>query len=168
MPFTPPTYTPFTWQDFEAGGTALSAAELMDAQLVLSQGFQAGDNAVAAYTDLSVATCAPKAKRVNYIASSSTPAINVANTDVFVITGQAVPITSMSTGLTGVPTPEQGMMIRIHAATALGIVWGPAFIGSGSVQLPLSTSAGKTIRVGVVWDEVVSKWVSLAADPAGY
>lgn len=168
MPFTPPTYTPFQWQDFEAGGTALERSELMDAQLVLSTGFQAGDTAVAAYTDLQIATAMPMTKRLVKIASSSTPAINVAVTDVFAITALAVPITNMSSGLTGVPTPEQRLMIRIFAATALAIAWGPSFISSGSVPLPLSSAANKTIRVGLVWDEIVTKWVSLAADPVGY
>lgn len=318
MPFTPPVYTPFTWQDFEAGGTALSAAELMTFQAALSGGFQAGDSAVAAYADGLVAglataaalaaetsartaadallapsaspnltgtptaptptagdnttklsttayadravsteatrattaegllapktnavlttataaatpaandnslklsttayadraattaasgvavpaastttpaadgtafvgtgatwaradhvhptdtTRAPLAKRITTIASSATPAVNVAATDVVTITALTVPITSMTSGLTGSATPEQPIMWRIHATAALAIAWGASFISDGVTPLPLITVANKTIRVGTIWDEVAAKHVCVAASVVGY
>jgi hypothetical protein len=113
-------------------------------------------------------TRAPLAKRITSIVSSATPAVNVGATDVVTITAQAVPITSMSSGLTGVPTIEQPIMWRIHATAALAITWGASFMSDGVVPLPGTTVANKTIRVGTVWDEVAAKHVCIAASVVGY
>jgi hypothetical protein len=113
-------------------------------------------------------TRAPLNKRITTITSSATPAVNVANTDAVTITAQAVPITSMTSGLSGTASPEQPIMWRIHATAAVAITWGTAFITDGVTPLPVITVANKTIRVGTIWDEVAAKHICVAASVVGY
>ena len=113
-------------------------------------------------------TRAPLNKRITTITSSATPAVNVANTDAVTITAQAVPITSMTSGLSGSASPEQLIMWRIHATGAFAITWGTSFITDGVVPLPAITVANKTIRVGTIWDEVAAKHICVAASVVGY
>ncbi|MDV6975322.1 hypothetical protein [Mycobacterium intracellulare] len=107
--------------------------------------------------------------RVGSTVSSATPAINTDNYDQFNITALATAITSMSSGLTGTPTDGQKLLIRIKdSGTARAITWGSSFLSSGAAPLLATTVAGKTHLVGLVYDSVVSKWVCIAVDAAGY
>lgn|SRR5574337_1565089 len=105
--------------------------------------------------------------RIATIASSATPAVNTDSTDQANISGLAVNITSMTTGLSGSPQVGQKLMVRIKDnGTARSIVWGPKYVSSGSATLPTTTVAGKTHHIGLIFDGSV--WVCLAADPTGY
>jgi hypothetical protein len=68
------------------------------------------------------------APRVVSIASSATPTINVATTDLFKITALAVAITGVT--ITGTPVDGQQLRVRIvDNGTARAITWGSAGVG---------------------------------------
>lgn len=114
-------------------------------------------------TDTQTLTSKRITLRVNTVASSATPAINVGTTDMFTITALAVAITSMTSGLTGTPTTGQKLLIRIKDnATARAITWGASFVSRGAT-LPTTTVLSKTHYVGLVWNEVASVWDCVAA-----
>lgn len=107
--------------------------------------------------------------RLNTTASSATPAINTDTTDIFTITALAAAITSMTSGLTGTPTEGQKLLIRIKDnGTARAITWGTSFASSGVATLLATTSVSKTHLIGLLWDNVVSKWICVACDSSGY
>lgn len=107
--------------------------------------------------------------RVNTTTSSATPAINTDTTDLFTITALAAAITSMTSSLSGTPVAGQKLMIRIKDnGTARAITWGASFTSSGVATLPTTTVISKTHHIGLVWDEVASLWVCIAADASGY
>jgi hypothetical protein len=107
--------------------------------------------------------------RVETVASSATPAINIDITDQFNITALAVAITSMTSGLTGTTVDGQKLLIRIKDnGTARAITWGASFVASGAAALPTTTVAGKTHLLGFIYDSAAGKWVCVAVDAAGY
>lgn len=107
--------------------------------------------------------------RVNTTASSATPTINTDTTDIFTITALAANITSMTTNLSGTPTGGQKLLIRIKDdGTPRTITWGASFTSSGVATLLATTSTSKTHWVGLIWDDVASKWVCTAVDATGY
>jgi len=61
--------------------------------------------------------------------------------------------------------PENGMQIlmRLYAATALGITWNDAFVKNGNDDLPTAHVAGKGLYVNFRYNGV--KWVMLAQVP---
>ncbi|MDA3815064.1 MAG: right-handed parallel beta-helix repeat-containing protein [Patescibacteria group bacterium] len=90
--------------------------------------------------------------------SSATPTINTDNLDAHSITALASAITSMTTNLSGTPTNFDKLLIRIKDnGTARAITWGTDF-QDGSVALPTTTVAGKTLMIGLIYDSVDSKW----------
>lgn len=112
------------------------------------------------------------AKRYTFLTGvtiTATPAINTDNVDALVIDGQNTNITSMTTNLTGTPTAEQSLVVRIKDdGTSRTITWGSAFISSGVATPLTATAPGKTHRIGFLYDEVAAKWVCVAVDPSGY
>ena len=92
-------------------------------------------------------------------APGATPSMNTDNYDMFVFTGLATAITSLTTNLTG--TPVEGDTVRIALTdngTARTITWGASFESSGNVTLPSTTVAGVRLDIGFVWNSVTSKW----------
>ena len=85
--------------------------------------------------------------RVDTVASSATPAINVDTTDLFTITALAENITSMTTGLSGSGVNGQKLIIRIKDnGTAYTIAWGASY--KSIAPLPTVTIISKTLYVG--------------------
>lgn len=104
------------------------------------------------------ATGAAGVPRVVSTTQSATPAINTDNGDVFVITGLAQAITSMTSGLTGTPVPGQHLHIAItDNATPRAISWGTSFEAS-TVALPTTTSTSARLDVEFIWNTTTSKW----------
>lgn len=135
------------------GGTAVSASGAAGNTLV-SNG--------------SVWTSAPPSTRINFTASSATPAINVDTTDQFNITALAAAITSMTSGLSGTPLDGQKLMIRIKDnGTARAITWGASFASTGIATLLATTVVNKTHYVGLIYSLVTSTWDCVACDPVG-
>ena len=98
------------------------------------------------------------APRVLSITSSATPTFNTDLYDGLSITALAAAITSMTTNLTGTGRDMQPFKIRIKDnGSARAITWGASF-EDGSVALPLTTVAGKTLLVQLVYDVVDGKW----------
>lgn len=88
---------------------------------------------------------------------SATPTINTDNGDMFDITGLAQAITSMTTNLTGTPTPgEPHTWEFTDNGTARAITWGSSF-ASTTVILPTTTVASTRLRVRTEWSTVTSK-----------
>ncbi|QDH91849.1 hypothetical protein SEA_PHRAPPUCCINO_174 [Mycobacterium phage Phrappuccino] len=67
-----------------------------------------------------------------------------------------------------VPHGQRVTLEFYRAAGALTLSWPTQFLASGVAQLPTTVPAGKTVRVGVMYDAYVEKWVAMAADPVGY
>ena len=95
--------------------------------------------------------------------SSATPTINTDRYDFYSITALAVNITSMTTNLTGSPGDGQSLIIRIKdTGSARTIAWGSKF-EDGSVALPTTTLAGKTLLVLCIYDAVDAKFACESA-----
>lgn len=96
--------------------------------------------------------------RVTTITSNALPTVNTDVTDCVTITALAAAITSMSTNLSGTPVNFDKLLYRIKDdGTARAITWGPSFT-AGTRTLPTSTTAGKYLYVGFVYDSVTSLW----------
>jgi hypothetical protein len=100
--------------------------------------------------------------RVSTTTSSSTPAINTDDVDMFGLTAQAAAITSFTTNLTGTPTNGQKLWIYIVGTAARAITWGASFEAS-TVALPTTTVTTNRLDVGFVWNAATSKWRCVAA-----
>ncbi len=107
------------------------------------------------------------APRVVTIASSATPTINVAVTDIYTITALAVAITGVT--VTGTPSTGQNLDVRIKGTAPRAITWGASFLASGS-QTPLlaTTATTKTHLIRFKWDEVAAAFVQWYVDATGY
>ena len=80
------------------------------------------------------------------ITVSATPAINVGLTDVAMISGLNTAITSMTSGLSGVPIAGQELEIHIRDdGTARAISWGSSFGAPQGSSLPLTTLGGSVL-----------------------
>lgn len=101
--------------------------------------------------------------RITSFTSSSNPAINTDNTDIFKLTAQAVNIGSFTTYLSGTPTDGQSLEISIKVTTPITISWGTSFISSG-VALPTNSvsTASNTLRIILQYDTQISKWVCIS------
>lgn len=120
---------------------------------------------LSAQTDLQAAldAKAPITKRVSSIVSSATPSINIDSYDALTITALATAITSMSSGLSGTPTPLRPLIFRFKDdGTARAITWGASFRASTDLALPTTTVLGKTLYVGFLYNEVSLTWDLLA------
>lgn len=88
--------------------------------------------------------------------STATPSINADTTDFYSITALAAAITSVT--VTGTPTDGQKLMVRIKDnGSARAITWGASF-EDGTVALPTTTVAGKTLLAGFIYDAVDTAW----------
>lgn len=99
-------------------------------------------------------------QRVVAVPQSATPAINVDNGDVFVMTGLNQAITSMSSGLTGTPTDGQRMTVVITGGSAWGITWGASFENTVDTKLPTQLYGlfGNRLEMDFIYWASTSKW----------
>lgn len=95
--------------------------------------------------------------RVGTTTSSATPTINTDNVDIYILSAQAVDITSFTTNLSGTPTNGQKLWIAIVGTGARAITWGSSFEGSTSA-LPTTTVSTNRLDVGFIWNAATSKW----------
>ena len=100
-------------------------------------------------------------RRVSTIVSSAAPILNVDNTDLLRVTGQAVDITSMTTNLSGTPVDGQSLLISITGTASRAITWGASF-ESSTISLPTTTSGTDRLDVGFLWNVATSKWRCVA------
>jgi len=107
-------------------------------------------------------TGSPVTPRVLTFDSSAEPSINTNNYDACNITALAVPITSMSTNLTGIPLNFQKLIIKItDNGDTKAINWGNKFKSMG-VILPTSTVMSQSLIVGFIYDSLTSQWGCVA------
>jgi hypothetical protein len=98
------------------------------------------------------------ALRVGSTTSSATPTIDTDNVDEYDITALAVPITSMTTNLSGTPVEGDQLTIKIKDnGTAQTIAWGASF-ANGIATLPTTTTAGKNLWTGFTWSSSANAW----------
>ena len=117
-----------------------------------------------AYTSLPTVGGAP---RINSVASSATPAINVATTDQFEVTALAVALTGFT--ITGTPVDGQQLAVRIKDnGTLRALAFGASFGPSGTVALLTTTVATKTHLSVFRYDAVKSLFIATFADATGY
>jgi hypothetical protein len=103
--------------------------------------------------------------RTPAVTAGATPTVNTDVTDVVVITGLAVNITSMTTNLSGTPASEQPLRYAITGTAARTISWGASF-ENGAVALPTTTVTTQRLDVGLFWNATTSKWRCMAAASA--
>ncbi len=128
-----------------------------------SSGVHGATGTIVGTTDTETLTNKRITKRVTTIVSSGTPTINTDDCDVVTITALAAAITSMTTNLSGTPTNFQPLIFRIlDDGTGRAITWGSSFQAMG-VALPTTTTAGKVLTVGFLYDTVDSKWGCVAS-----
>lgn len=140
------------------------------------KGSSGSTTAATAGTDYSVPTGTETLtnKRITKRTSSTsapgaTPSMNTDNFDLFIFTGLAAAITSMTTNLTGTPVDGDQLLIRFtDNATARAITWGAKFGSSGVATLLATTVISKVHTVGLMWDATKSLWICLAVDATGY
>lgn len=97
-------------------------------------------------------------RRVVTVTQSATPAINTDSGDVFIITGLAQAVTSMTTGLTGTPVDGDEIVISFtDNGTGRAITWGASFEAS-TVALPTTTVANARLDSTFRWNAATSKW----------
>ncbi len=97
--------------------------------------------------------------RVTTITSNATWAINANTTDMFVVTAQAVNVTSIPNP-TG--TPQQGQMLLIRVKDSAGphnVTWtGAQWRASTDLAIPTATQAGKTTYLAWIWNDTDGFW----------
>ena len=101
----------------------------------------------------------PGVPRVQTIASSATPSINVGITDVANCLAQAsgTNVTSFTTNLTGTPVAGQHLHIALQAASGTPtITWGTSFEAS-TVALPTGFTTTR-VDCDFIWNAATSKW----------
>lgn len=97
-------------------------------------------------------------KRVETVASSATPASNTDSYDITKITGLAVAITSLTSGLTGTPVDGDMHLWSItDNGTARALTLGASFEAS-TVALPTTTVISTRLDMLCVWNTATSKW----------
>lgn len=158
--------------------TTGSAAKLTTARTIAGVSFDGSANITLASTNLSntanialdtnTLTLTNKriTERVGSTGSSGTPSVNTDAYDQYNLTAQAAAITSFT--LSGTPTDGQDLIIRINATGAYAITAPTNATNSGVASFPTTTVSGKTITVGLRWDNAASKWIVLASDTVGY
>lgn len=100
--------------------------------------------------------------RVGTTTSSATPSINTDLYDQYILSAQAVDITSFTTNLTGTPKNGQKLWIAIVGTAARAIAWGTSFEAS-TVALPTTTVTTNRLDVGFVYNSATSKWRCVGA-----
>jgi hypothetical protein len=103
--------------------------------------------------------------RISSVASSATPSINTATTDLFEITALAVAVTGVT-----VTAGADGQRLRVRIkdnGTPRALAWGASFVG-GSAALLTTTSTSKTHMSEFMYDTVATKWACVFADATGY
>jgi hypothetical protein len=145
-------------------------------------GVPAAPTAAAATNTTQIATCAHVfAERTNTrtltntrvspravtVASAATHTIDADAVDYFTVTAQSAAVTFAAP--VGTPTAGQRLMIRLRDnGAARAITWNAVFVSSGVASLPTTTVINKSHHIGLIWDEVASKWMCLSADVNGY
>lgn len=100
--------------------------------------------------------------RIDTVATSATPTININTTDIFTITALSDNIVSFTSNLSGAPTNGQKLIIRIlDAGAAKTIAWGTSFVSRGST-LPTTTVASKYLYVGFMYNSAAGVWDCVA------
>jgi hypothetical protein len=94
--------------------------------------------------------------RVNTVASAATITPTADLSDMYTVTALAVPATIAAPS--GTPTNGQRLLIRIKDnSTARALTWNAIYRVIG-VTLPTTTTAGKTIYVGCIYNSADSTW----------
>lgn len=94
--------------------------------------------------------------RVTSITSDAAPTPNASTTDVYVVTALATAPTFGAP--TGTPAPWQPLMIVIEDnGTLRALAWNAAYRATDSA-LPTTTTAGKPLYVGFIYNPIDSKW----------
>lgn len=103
------------------------------------------------------------------ISSSTTPTVNVEVFDALVITSLNTDITGWH--LVGEPGEEWRFMMRVtdDGFGPYALSWPEdLFIPSRVADFPSATVAGRTHRIGLMYDAIKQRWVCMAADQNGY
>lgn len=94
------------------------------------------------------------------VTQAAEPAINTDDGDIFIITGLAQAISSLTTNLTGTPVDGQFMEMRItDNGTARAITPGASYLGTAEFPLAgLTTTISKTLKLLWEYSAALSAW----------
>ncbi len=153
-------------------GTASYASQALSSSYALSASYApssfpyTGSAAITGSLVVTGSTTTRIVPRVLTITTSINPTINTDLYDAVSITALSSAINSFTTNLTGTPNNFDKLTIRIKddgSLPAKTIAWGAKFVAMGT-SLPLSTTTGKILTVGFIYDTVLATWgcVSIA------
>lgn len=96
-------------------------------------------------------------RRVGTIADAASLAIDINNYDLFTVTALAQTLTFSAP--TGTLSEGRSLMVRVKDnGSARSLLWNSVFRASIDLPLPTSTSAGKTLYMGFLYNAADSKW----------
>ncbi|HKO43317.1 MAG TPA: hypothetical protein VJU84_08505 [Pyrinomonadaceae bacterium] len=101
--------------------------------------------------------------RVTSITSNATWSPSADTDDMYIVTAQAAAVTTINNP-SGTPTVGQKLVIRVKDdGTARALTWsGSQWRASTDLALPTTTTLGKTMYLGFIWNGVDSKWDLIA------
>lgn len=100
-------------------------------------------------------------KKIETIATSSTPTPNCDVADIYTVTALAEAATFGAP--TGTPTNGRSLLIRIKDnGTARALNFNAAYRFSTDLAKPTTTVLGKTLYMGFIWNSTSSTWDCLA------
>jgi hypothetical protein len=94
--------------------------------------------------------------RVGTITTSTTPAPDANNNDMFTVT--ALTSTATFAAPSGTPVDGQKLVIRITTAAIQSLFWNAAYRASSDFSLPAATVASKTMYLNFMYNSVSSTW----------
>jgi hypothetical protein len=102
-----------------------------------------------------------RTRRVTSTPSTTVPIPDADTTDLFILSALSTPATF---GVpTGTPNEGQAIIVRIKDnGTARALAWNAAYRASPDIALPTTTTVGKTLYLGFVYNSVDGKWDLLA------
>lgn len=94
------------------------------------------------------------------VTAGATPTFNTDNGDIFVISGLATNITSLTTNMTGTPTDGQPMLMRIKDnGTSRTVTPGASFVGTDVLAITsLATTINKWLNLLWMYSSDLAKW----------
>lgn len=163
-PDLPAYHTPLAKVTVANGETEITNTEIVDerVQLVFKSDFLDLPTDLVTETDTQTLTNKRITKRITLVASDTTPNPDCDTEDIYGLTALAGAAAFQAPA--GTPTDGQSLILRIKDdGTGRALTWDSVYRVIG-VTLPTTTTAGKTIYVGCIYNVAASKWDVVAVN----